>query len=102
MVTYLTELSPMQHAEELIREKPETEEVVRQHINDLENQWTELEDTTQEKGKKLSEENSQALFNQGCDDLDNWITDLESQLKREEADQDFVTLNHELKKQQVW
>ncbi|XP_071833448.1 spectrin beta chain, non-erythrocytic 1-like isoform X4 [Apostichopus japonicus] len=90
-----------EHAEELIREKPETEEVVRQHINDLENQWTELEDTTQEKGKKLSEENSQALFNQGCDDLDNWITDLESQLKREEADQDFVTLNHELKKQQM-
>lgn len=90
-----------EHAEELIREKPETEEVVRQHINDLENQWGELEDTTKEKGKKLFEANSQALFNQGCDDLDNWITDLESQLKREEAGQDLVSLNNELKKQQM-
>ncbi|XP_071480653.1 spectrin beta chain, non-erythrocytic 1-like [Diadema antillarum] len=91
-----------EHGDELIKEKPETEEEVKAKIVDLEQQWNELENTTKEKGKTLFEANSQALFSQACDDMEQKIIDLETELCHADAAGDLVTVNNLLKKQQVY
>ncbi|XP_071963526.1 spectrin beta chain-like isoform X2 [Antedon mediterranea] len=90
-----------EHGDQLVQEKPEMKETVEEQLQDLEQKWQDLEDTTKSKGKKLFEANSQALFSQGCDDLDNWITDLETQVGHDDTLNDLVTVQNLLKKQQM-
>lgn len=91
----------MQHGDELIKEKPETREEVKAKIADLEQQWNELENTTKTKGKTLFEANSQQLFTDACDDMEQKIVDLETELCHADAAGDLVSVNNLLKKQQV-
>ena len=70
-------------------------------LADMEQQWNELENTTQDKGKTLFEANSQALFTQACDDMEQKIVDLEAELCHADAAGDLVSVNNLLKKQQV-
>ncbi|XP_070577536.1 spectrin beta chain, non-erythrocytic 1-like isoform X2 [Ptychodera flava] len=90
-----------EHGRELITEKPDYAEQVESRLSDLSAQWDELDNTTQAKAKKLFEANRAALFTQGCDDLDNWINDLEVQLSHEDTGKDYATVNMLLKKQQM-
>ncbi|XP_030854304.1 spectrin beta chain, non-erythrocytic 1 isoform X1 [Strongylocentrotus purpuratus] len=91
-----------EHGDELIKEKPETREEVEAKIADLEQQWNELENTTKTKGKTLFEANSQQLFTDACDDMEQKIVDLETELCHADAAGDLVSVNNLLKKQQVY
>ncbi|NP_001171782.1 beta spectrin-like [Saccoglossus kowalevskii] len=90
-----------EHGHELILEKPEYAEQVEGRLSDLTAQWDELDNTTQSKAKKLFEANRAALFSAGCDDLDTWISDLETSLQHEATGKDLTSVNLLLKKQQM-
>ena len=77
------------------------EEVVTKRLADLDNSWKDLDEMTEVKGKKLFEANSQHLFNESCNDFDNWLTDLETQLSHEEPTQDLKSVMLAIKQQQV-
>ncbi|XP_033634187.1 spectrin beta chain-like [Asterias rubens] len=90
-----------EHGDELTKEKPEVEEVVAKRLVDLDHSWNDLEVMTDDKGKKLFEANSQHLFTESCNDFDNWLTDLETQLGHEDPAQDLKSVMMAIKQQQL-
>eukprot|EP00058_Branchiostoma_floridae_P003661 XP_002589149.1 hypothetical protein BRAFLDRAFT_124053 [Branchiostoma floridae] len=90
-----------QNGDDLIREKPETADVVNDRLRQLQEQWDELENTTQSKAQKLFDANKAELFAQSCDDVDTWINDIDTQVKSEEYGQDLTSVNILLKRQQL-
>ena len=89
-----------QSGEQLINEKPEIistiepriqviatfASIVYQQLNiflkfqELSHQFDDLERTTREKGERLFDANRQVLYEQTCDDIDTWMSDLEKQM----------------------
>ncbi|XP_022091369.1 spectrin beta chain, non-erythrocytic 1-like [Acanthaster planci] len=90
-----------EHGDRLVKEKPEVEEVVTKRLADLDHSWKDLDEMTDVKGKKLFQANSQHLFNESCNDFDNWLTDLETQLTHEEPTQDLKSVMMAIKQQQM-
>ncbi|XP_078593450.1 spectrin beta chain, non-erythrocytic 1-like isoform X45 [Branchiostoma floridae x Branchiostoma japonicum] len=90
-----------QNGDDLIREKPETADVVNDRLRQLQEQWDELENTTQSKAQKLFDANKAELFAQSCDDVDTWINDIDTQVKSEEYGHDLTSVNILLKRQQL-
>lgn len=82
--------------------KPETREQIEPLLTDLSNQWRDLEATTKEKGERLFDANRATLYQQSCDDVDGWITSLESQIVTpEDFGKDLTTVNLQEQKQNV-
>jgi spectrin beta len=90
-----------QEGQNLIEVKPEMRSLVEPKLADLEQQFEALESTTSEKGLKLFDANRQVLYEQTCDDIDSWITELESQVLTAETGQDLTSVNLILQKQQM-
>ncbi|XP_076464437.1 spectrin beta chain-like isoform X2 [Babylonia areolata] len=90
-----------QEAEEIMQQKPETREQIEPMLADLNRQWDDLESTTKEKGEKLFDANRSILYEQSCDDIDGWVTALESQIITAEEDfgKDLTTVNLQVQKQ---
>ena len=89
-----------QLGQELVEEKPEIREIIEPKLVELEQQFEQLETTTKDKGLKLFDANRQVLYEQTCDDIDTWITELESQVLTSETGQDLTSVNLILQKQQ--
>ena len=85
----------------LISEQPESRPFVEAKLADLEDSFSELEKVTSEKGQQLLESNRQALYEQTVDDIDSWITTLESQVITDDTAKDLSTVNYILQKQQA-
>jgi len=86
-------------AQDLIKEKPELKNIIDSKLGELGTQFEALKDTTKEKGEKLFDANREVLYVQTCDDIDTWITDLESQMTSSpDTGQDLTSVNHILKK----
>ena len=85
----------------LLSQRPELRNIVEPRLLDLDQQFTALEITTKEKGEKLFDANRHALYEQTCDDIDEWINELESQVLTAETGQDLTSVNHILQKQQA-
>ncbi|XP_064484271.1 spectrin beta chain-like isoform X3 [Ornithodoros turicata] len=83
----------------LVAEKPELAQIVEPKLAELEQQFSALEDTTKEKGLKVFDAKRHVLYEQTCDDIDGWITDLESQVLTAETGQDLTSVNLILQKQ---
>ncbi|CAG0924866.1 unnamed protein product, partial [Notodromas monacha] len=86
--------------EQLVRDKPELAERILPRIAEVAQRFEELEDTTKEKGERLFDANRQALYEQTCDDIDGWMTDLEKQIETDTGS-DLVSVNILMQKQQV-
>ena len=85
-----------------MRMKPETREQIEPMLADLNKQWEDLETTTKEKGEKLFDANRSVLYEQSCDDIDGWVTALESQIiTSEDFGKDLTTVNLQVQKQNV-
>ena len=78
----------------LIREQPESRPFVESKLADLEGSFEELEKVASEKGQQLLESNRQALYEQTVDDIDSWITNLESQVITDDTAKDLSTVNY--------
>ncbi|KAG1659213.1 Spectrin beta chain [Nymphon striatum] len=83
---------------DLINEKPEYAETIEPKLQDLAQRFEDLENTTKTKGQKLFDANRQVIYEQTCDDIDGWITDLEGQMLAGETGQDLTSVNLTLKK----
>uniref|UniRef100_A0A8C9TN73 Spectrin beta chain n=1 Tax=Scleropages formosus TaxID=113540 RepID=A0A8C9TN73_SCLFO len=86
---------------QLVAEKPETEEVVKEKLSALQKMWADLESTTQTKAQCLFDANKAELFTQSCADLDKWLVGLESQIQSDDYGKDLTSVNILLKKQQM-
>ncbi|XP_067680907.1 spectrin beta chain-like isoform X4 [Haliotis asinina] len=90
----------IQEGEALMREKPECREQLEPLLENLKQQWAELETTSKAKGEKLFDANRAVLYKQSCDDIDGWITQLESQvITSEDFGKDLTTVNLHVQKQ---
>ncbi|XP_022245252.1 spectrin beta chain-like isoform X3 [Limulus polyphemus] len=85
----------------LIVEKPDMKDIIEPRLEELAQQFETLGRTTKEKGEKLFDANRQVLYEQTCDDIDGWITDLENQVLTAETGQDLTSVNIILQKQQM-
>lgn len=64
----------------LVQDQPDSRRFVETKLSELEDSFNELEKVTSDKGQQLLESNRQALYEQTVDDIDSWITTLESQV----------------------
>jgi len=85
----------------LIQDQPDSRPLVDNKLGDLDSSFNELEKVADEKGQQLLESNRQALYEQTVDDIDSWITNLESQVISEDTGKDLSTVNYILEKQQA-
>ncbi|XP_028968283.1 spectrin beta chain-like [Galendromus occidentalis] len=90
-----------QAAKALLAEKPELASVIEPKLSELNVHFENLEETTRDKGVKLFDANRQVLYEQTCDDIDTWITDLENQVLTSETGQDLTSVNLILQRQQA-
>ncbi|XP_055345534.1 spectrin beta chain-like isoform X2 [Paramacrobiotus metropolitanus] len=87
--------------EALMREKPQFAPEIQRSLDEMNARWQELEDVTRSKGERLFDANRQAIYEQTCDDVDNWVTELETQILTTETGQDLTTVNILMQKQQM-
>ncbi|XP_032787859.2 spectrin beta chain isoform X5 [Daphnia magna] len=90
-----------QAGEQLIKEKPEIISVIDPRIQELSHQFDDLERTTREKGERLFDANRQVLYEQTCDDIDTWMSDLEKQMVTGGTGEDLASVNILMQKQQM-
>ena len=90
-----------QEGQALVQEKPSFEPVVDPKLEELKRQWDDLENTTQQKGQKLFDANRHILYEQSCDDIDGWITTIESCIETDDTGHDLTTVNLLVQKQNV-
>ncbi|XP_071530660.1 spectrin beta chain isoform X5 [Panulirus ornatus] len=90
-----------QAGEELVKEKPEMAEMIGPKITELNQHFDALETTTKEKGERLFDANRQVLYEQTCDDIDTWMTDLEKQIEGGDTGMDLTSVNILMQKQQM-
>ena len=93
--------SATQEGEELMSERPDLSPIVQPKLDEINQQWLDLEDTTKQKGQKLFDANRHILYEQSCDDIDGWINEIESQIVTEDVGHDLTTVNLLVKKQNV-
>ncbi|BFZ11613.1 hypothetical protein BsWGS_14652 [Bradybaena similaris] len=90
----------LEDGETIMQSKPETRDQIEPMLADLANQWDDLETTTKEKGERLFDANRSTLYQQSCDDVDGWVTALESQIvTSEDFGKDLTTVNLQVQKQ---
>ena len=82
-------------------EKPETREQIEPILASLTQQWDTLEQTTSAKADKLFENKRAVLYEQSCDDIDGWVSQLESQIIQAESAKDLTTVNLLMQNQNV-
>ncbi|XP_050732395.1 spectrin beta chain-like isoform X2 [Eriocheir sinensis] len=90
-----------QAGEELVKEKPEMAEMIGPKITELNQHFEDLESTTKEKGERLFDANRQVLYEQTCDDIDTWMSDLEKQIEGGDTGMDLTSVNILMQKQQM-
>lgn len=88
-------------AKGLIQEKPEFAQFLEPKVKELGNHFDDLERSTKEKGERLFDANRQVLYEQSCDDIDSWMTDLEKQIESEDYGKDLASVNILMQKQQM-
>lgn len=91
----------VQAGEQLMAEKPESREQIEPIIASLSSQWDELETTTTAKADQLFENKRAVLYEQSCDDIDGWVTQLETQIIQAESAKDLTTVNLLMQNQNV-
>lgn len=74
---------------------------VQPRLDELIQQWKDLENTVSAKGERLFNANRPLLYEQSCDDIDGWISEIESQIVTEDVGHDLTTVNLLVQKQNV-
>lgn len=88
-------------AKGLIQDKPEFAQFLEPKVKELGSHFDDLERSTKEKGERLFDANRQVLYEQTCDDIDSWMTDLEKQIESEDYGKDLASVNILMQKQQM-
>lgn len=67
-------------------------------MNDVHNLWQELEQATGNKGGKLKEAGDQQQFNRNIEDVELWLSEVESHMLSEEYGKDLIAVQNLQKK----
>ncbi|XP_050677383.1 spectrin beta chain isoform X1 [Leptidea sinapis] len=88
-------------AEELMKQKPEFVEIISPKMQELQDQFENLQTTTKDKGERLFDANREVLLHQTCDDIDSWMNELEKQIENTDTGTDLASVNILMQKQQM-
>lgn len=75
-------------------------ELIGPKVDELSQHFDALETTTSEKGGRLFDANRKVLYEQSCDDIDSWMSDLEKQIDKDTGG-DLTSVNILMQKQQM-
>merc|ERR1719210_2804018 len=87
--------------EELLQTKPEMSEMIQPKLNELTKEFDDLQTNTKEKGERLFDAKRADLYEQSCDDIDSFVTDLSRQIETEPIGNDLTSVNILMQKQQM-
>ncbi|KAI1288342.1 Spectrin beta chain [Halotydeus destructor] len=86
---------------ELMTQRPDLKQVIEPRLDELNAKFGDLESTTRVKGEKLFDANLGKLYEQSADDIDDWMTQIESQIVTSETGDSQTSVTHLLTKQQA-
>jgi len=70
-------------------------------MSELSAEFEALQQNTKEKGERLFDAKRADLYEQSCDDIDGFVTDLERQIEAEPIGNDLTSVNILMQKQQM-
>lgn len=82
-------------------EKPEFREIIEPKLSELSEHFEDLEHTTKEKGELLFDAKREVIVQQGVDDIDNYLDDLEKQIIQADTGTDLTSVNILIQKQET-
>ncbi|GBP27213.1 Spectrin beta chain, non-erythrocytic 5 [Eumeta japonica] len=86
------------HGEELIEEKHYASQEIAQHVEELENQWRQLQAAAKLRRERLAQAYQARVYLRGLDDFAGWLDDVESQLLSEDHGKDLSSVTALLKR----
>merc|ERR1711953_736222 len=87
--------------EELLASKPEMAETIQPKINELGDQFEALQENTKEKGEKLFDAKRADLYEQSCDDIDDWVQNINHEMETTPVGNDLTSVNILIQKHQM-
>lgn len=86
------------HGETLIEGKHYASQEIAKHVEELENQWRELQAAAKLRRERLQEAYQARVYLRGLDDFTAWLDDVESQLLSEDHGKDLASVTALLKR----
>lgn len=84
--------------QELIDSKHYASDRIELRTSEILHLWESLVDATDRKGAKLTEASQQQQFNRGVEDIEIWLSEIETQLTSEDYGKDLTSVQNHLKK----
>ncbi|CDW52174.1 Spectrin alpha chain [Trichuris trichiura] len=84
--------------DELISGKHYAADEVRARLQEVEKNWDDLVEATEQKGAKLKEAGTQQQFNRNIEDIEMWLSEIEVQLMSEDYGKDLISVQNLQKK----
>ncbi|CAH3114647.1 unnamed protein product [Porites lobata] len=78
-----------------------SEEIVKERITKLQQQWEYLVQKSSEKSQHLKESNQQQQFNNNVKELDFWLGEVEASLSQDDYGRDLASVQNLMKKHQL-
>merc|ERR1712241_178599 len=88
---------------ELLTQKPEMKDIIQPKLSQLSEQFEQLQRDTKDKGERIFDEKRADLYDQSCQDIDDYLKDLEAQIETEpvETFDNLTSVNIMIKKQEI-
>ncbi|XP_049883110.1 spectrin beta chain, non-erythrocytic 5 isoform X2 [Pectinophora gossypiella] len=86
------------HGEELIENKHYAAKEIATHVEELENQWRELQAAAKLRRERLQEAYQARVYLRGLDDFTGWLDEVEAQLLSEDHGKDLASVTALLKR----
>ncbi|XP_026745926.1 spectrin beta chain, non-erythrocytic 1 isoform X2 [Trichoplusia ni] len=80
------------HGETLIEGKHYASQEIAKHVEELENQWRELQDAAKLRRSRLAQAYAARVYLRGLDDFTAWLDDVEAQLLSEDHGKDLASV----------
>jgi spectrin beta len=90
-----------QSGEELLKSKPEMADLIQPKMSELGDEFEGLQANTKGKGERLFDAKRADLYEQSCDDVDSFVTDLSRQIEVEPVGNDLTSVNILITKQEM-
>ena len=84
----------------LLASKPEMKDMIEPKLDELDEEFEQLQVKTKEKGERIFDAKRADIYEQSCDDIDGFITDLERQIETEAVGTDLTSVNILMQKHQ--
>jgi len=88
---------------ELLTQKPEMKDIIQPRLSQLTDQFEQLQRDTKDKGERIFDEKRADLYDQSCQDIDDYLMDLEKQIETEpvETYDNLTSVNIMIQRQEI-